>query len=145
MREILFRGKSIKTGEWVYGDLYATGETPMIVKDGTTNDIDNFVVVDKDTIGQYTGFDDINNNKIFDNDICKFIIFHKNREEISTGQVFYDECAWLITDEPKSVSKCKCYTDLGMFKGGWSGHVTPSSVIEVIGNIFVNPELLEVK
>lgn len=144
MEEILFRGKSIKTGEWVYGDLYATGEIPMIVKDGIASEWDNFIEVDKKTIGQYTGLDDINNNKIFKGDICKFVINHKHYEEISSGQVFYEDCGWRITDKPVSLEKSMCSIDLGLFVDGWSGEKSPSSVIGVIGNVWDNPKLLEV-
>lgn len=60
MREILFRGKRIDNGEWVYG--YLQQEDKI-----------NLYYVKKETIGQFTGLLDKNGNKIFEGDIllCK--------------------------------------------------------------------------
>lgn len=144
MKGIIFRGKSIDTGEWVYGDVYATSETPMIIRNGIASEWDNFIAVDKDTIGQYVGLNDIKDNKIFRGDICKFIINHGYIEEISSGQIFYEDCGWSITNKATSLENSMCSIGLGSFVNGWSGEKSPPSVIEVIGNVWDNPELLEV-
>ena len=65
MREILYKGKSIKTGQWIHGYFFKTGEQCYILW-GTKNDIPNMIEVDPKTVCQYTGKNDKNGNKIFD-------------------------------------------------------------------------------
>jgi len=67
MRNIKLRGKSIKLGEWIYGNSFCSPEdegvlsdNPLIKKDGV------WVEVDKDTLSTYIGINDtLNNNKIY--------------------------------------------------------------------------------
>lgn len=69
MREILFRAKRIDTGEWVYGYLVKRPSTiqmpgysgPWYIKvpPKTPEDDGGMYNVDPDTVGQYTGLDDI--------------------------------------------------------------------------------------
>ena len=71
MRQIIFRGKRIDNGEWVYG-WYA----PLVCNDKTVipnikdyNGSDWKVI--PETVGQFTGRYDKSNNKIFGGDIVK--------------------------------------------------------------------------
>ena len=121
MREILFRGKRKDNGEWSYGSLqcfkgYSIFDT--IWK--------NFVVVNSKTVGQYTGLKDKNGMRIFEGDIVKTVE--------GPFKVVCEHGAFWLYDE------LLLSNDHLDFLGSYI-----SSAIEVIGNIYDNPELLEVK
>ena len=71
MREILFRGKRVDNGEWVYGDIIHRRyykNTDVVVIRTEDSGFDNYsdYEVDPDTVGQYTGITDKNGRKIFE-------------------------------------------------------------------------------
>lgn len=126
MREILFRGKRTDNGEWVYG-------TPILYPDGNVVMCRSFKRnhnVSSKTVGQYTGMTDKNGRKIFEGDIVEgnseyFTYTHPY------GKVVYDGGQYLISfDDVLEDIECL---------GAWANDV------EIIGNIYDNPELLEVK
>ena len=148
MREILFKAKRIDNGEWVEG---------CIVIDQSRLDrfkyriqpIESGVLyahpIDPDTLCQYTGLTDKNGKKIWENDILRYSYdydgspFLKDGEEIKyrAGAVFWSEWrgSWAVCG--RGNKKC---TNNDVFKYNRNPNRT-----EVIGNIFDNPELLEVE
>ena len=76
-REILFRGARMEYGKFVYGSLVfvkendkSENELPHIVISYGPDTFDWFEV-DPETVGQYTGIDDREGEKIFEGDIFK--------------------------------------------------------------------------
>lgn len=134
MREILFRGKQMDDNEWIYGgalhqtDCYGMKVDRWFIIDGTeTNDYDIGypIRVIPETIGQYTGLTDKNGKKIFEGDIVRY-----NGEK------------HIVVFETRGGT--------GYF-GIKIGHIEtwgfcpsiPANLMEVIGNINDNPELVE--
>lgn len=126
MREILFRGKRIDNGKWVQGYLYRLSEklNPFIMLKNAKGES---YEVDAKTVGQYTGLTDKNGTKIFEGDICNF----SNRSDIDNyGVVVYD------------ADETEFGIDYGSTYLGLGRHYH-SRDIEVIGNIYDNPELMK--
>lgn len=142
MREILFRGKRIKDGMWIYGyplvddaDCSAKAEGKCCcLHDGSNAYINRWIddfheyeseEVFRETIGQYTGLTDKNGVKIFEGDILrnnggeKFVVVYSGKwvrfvaQETENGLTY----EWSMWDANK--------------------------VAEVIGNIHDNPEMLK--
>lgn len=120
----LFRAKRMDNGEWTYGYLYGIWERKYILW-GMTNNVPDMTEVEPSTICQCTGL-----KKLFEKDIVKRTDIHKVGEP-SIGIVEYDveNTAFVIhwIDKEK-------YSPMYPWK----------DKIKVIGNIFDNPELLEV-
>lgn len=70
-REILFRGKRKDNNKWVYGSLICDVFNKWYIHPNNCSFAISYYEVIPETIGQYTGFDDINNKKIFEQDIIE--------------------------------------------------------------------------
>lgn len=122
MRDIEFRGKRTDNGEWVHGYVCRYGwtgkENTYIVPDYASALYS--LEVDPKTVGQYTGLKDKNGTKIFEGDIVML------RGDEEPYQVVFDESCFQIYDS----SVCYVMDNFYDYE------------MEVIGNIYDNPELL---
>ena len=135
--QILCRGKREVDGiwiEWLYSHKSFCGKSYPYIKRLT--DLENYGdwAIIPETVGRFTGFQDINNKEIFEGDICRVAIY-----DYATGQ-------------PVSVSYCVVVFDefkIGV-RHGVRGEVSTfkefvNTEFEVVGNIFDNPELIAAK
>lgn len=84
MRQIKFRGKDLKTGEWRYGDL-EIGRKTKIVRIHTYHEDGEYCqqyIVNENTVGQFTGLQDKNGREIYEGDILGFDALTKERLEV---------------------------------------------------------------
>lgn len=142
MREILFRGQERRKGEqirmdgtpvesiWVFGCVsHRDNDSNFSViypyRNPQQKEFDNRgILVYADTVGQYIGLTDKNGKKIFEGDIVEGYFDHK---KIRGTVVYGSDCSFYI--DQKSI--------LGI------GMNNAEDWVEVVGNIFDNPELLE--
>lgn len=147
MREILFRGKRIDNGEWVYGQyaylLNARTEDGEPIKHMIVDGTPFGQTVDPSTVGQYTGLTDKNGKKIFEGDILRFgkrhLLVWWNCEAFqwqAKTVAGYD----LI---PFDIQGDVYWTNIDL---GWIYSEIPTlgeMTTKVVGNIHDNPELME--
>jgi uncharacterized phage protein (TIGR01671 family) len=157
-REILFRGKRKDNDEWVYGDLIQIPNGRKFIvnnKFGACIDKDgNFINTEApfvcevfpETVGQFTGLCDKNGNKIFEGDILleeekEYSLEEYGEKVVGTHNIvaYWNEkaCGFWVrrTDKPKG----KIYVPEEPLCESFAEE------LKVVGNIYDNPELLEVE
>jgi len=128
MREILFKAKRVDNGVWVEGYYWYSEKQNKHFICGESKDYGyQCVEVLPETVSQYTGLTDKNGVKIFEGCICNC------REYECFGKIIYNE------------DDAGFYFDVMYEDGGFGEeHLYDyDDELEVIGNIFDNPELLE--
>lgn len=137
MREVKFRAKHGK--EWVYGDLHLIGCFPHIHTDTTRK-----YGINKETIGQYTGIKDEKEKEIYEGDIVDWTFFYTGgglqgavEKDITLRGVITWGTAGFVFEVWRNDFE----------NAGWYGiaslNFDPTSDIEIVGNIYDNPELVE--
>jgi uncharacterized phage protein (TIGR01671 family) len=137
MREDIgkYRGKRIDNGEWAKGQrLYdeITGKAWIVLSITESQQTEGglyvyCVEVDPETVGEYTGLPDKNGKEIFEGDIAEVT---SCMDEVYMAEVMFNHMEWELCD----------------VDGGISIHdqiIECKKMVEIIGNIHDNPELLK--
>ena len=127
----LYRAKRKDNGEWISGYLYGIWERKYILW-GMINDVPDMKEVDPSTICQCTGLKDKNGKLIWENDICRRVLLPTKRIKTNfrIAYVPYKCCLSAIDLDGSNITFL-------------SDYINNHYEVEVIGNIFDNPELLE--
>lgn len=144
-REIIFRGKSINKGKWLYRNI----QIPKPPYDEYFMwDNGRQTQIDANTIGQYTGLTDKIGNKIFEGDILRLTI--------PDGSTRHFVVEW--ANEDRTLKPLNGFQHDGnpiRISGwcfNWNGHrlyptvvdgVPDNERMEIVGNIHDNPDLLQ--
>jgi uncharacterized phage protein (TIGR01671 family) len=132
-RIIKFRGKDIKTGQFIFGDLETRPKEDFMVihqyhEDGSYK---SQVKVDPETVGQFTGLLDKNGREIYEGDLFRY-----------EGDLFsLDGTMIMVVYEPENGYYCLRMSDSEYFMLPLDRRFT--DYYEVISNIYDHPELLK--
>lgn len=130
----LCKAKRTDNGEWIIGGLVRygfAGREKYYIVPNYASDL-YALEIDPSTICWCTGLKDKNDKLIWENDIC-------DRKEQYPEIVEYRDGDWTLDYSYVShKERGACYCNLGFY-------AEERKCVEVIGNIFDNPELLEVQ
>lgn len=130
----LCKAKRTDNGEWIIGGLVRygfSGREKYYIVPNYASDL-YALKIDPSTICWCTGLKDKNGRLIWENDIC-------DRKEQYPEIVEYRDGDWTLDYSYVShKERGACYCNLGFY-------AEERKCVEVIGNIFDNPELLEVQ
>ncbi len=138
MRPIKFRGKRVDTDEWTFGSLVECHNGRMGIVSMTKYCEENGIeaLIDEvlpETVGQYTGLKDKNGKEIWEGDIVKAPLLDPIFGDVLSDAFDNVEIAF------NNGSFVVAY-----YKGRHNIYLQDlHSMVEVIGNIHDNPELLE--
>ena len=130
MREILFKAKGQTDDKWHIGFLANLYGGICIIREN-----EHEWICKPETICQYTGIKDKNGKLIFENDVVKATVRQNSLCQSSSYSDFYQ----ISYQEKYCYFYLKKKNNNLLFDGNFSYYLKN---IEVIGNIFDNPELM---
>lgn len=149
MRELKFRGFNKFKNKWTYG--YPCNKPNALItefrfdekldefvccNENCRQDIFRYEDIEEGTLGQFTGVRDKNKNEIYEGDIVKFAVFDLSFDSDENVEKF-----------EKRYEKDEVVFTNGRFiagvKYGSNESLALMQELEVVGNIYENPELLE--
>lgn len=145
MREILFRGKRLDNGEWVYGgygeSLYPSHACIVQTHNGGAV-LSGYECVEviASTVGQYTGLMDMNGKRIFEGDILKKLcpVFKLGQRSPAGYRMVVGSVEWSENESEPGHWVLKTRDELGN-----SAAIIFCDDFRVVGNVFDDPELLK--
>lgn len=148
-RIIKFRGKT-EGGEWIKGNLVCyredDGEDVTCIVGDKRNEVDacvEFTPVDPKTVGQFTALYDKNNRGIYEGDIVECVSWNEYFTNPATGEVMQPFRRKMYIDFRKGGFKMVEPMPEPMKDNEWD--IICNGDIEIIGNIYDNPELIHDK
>ena len=138
----LYRGKSKKTGKWYYGSYLKLNSSAARPEHFIVSNYSGIMIeVFPDTIGEFTGLLDKNNNKVFEGDLLQF------GDRILA--VYWDDerFQWMAKEAIEYPFREYPKEDWNYIELGWIAAEVACvgmMITPIIGNIYYNPEMYKV-
>lgn len=137
MREIKFRAQDYSC-KWQYGFVAKVNESSVIIPLKQEDSVAQYVI--SETIGQYTGLNDINGKEVYEGDIVIIDGEPNNRRVV----VYYEEAFNIATIEEYDYLQKGEHPYLNDYAhmtclNEWSN----TGLVRVLGNVHDDPELLD--
>ena len=133
MRKIEFRGKTIKSKKWIFGDLLQYAGGTQIWEDTEHGKFNAQVF--PETIGEFTGLCDRKGVEIFEGDVVRGCSEYFGNGSLNCRALVVYAGGQFMLSFGESVEECAVAEDVEAL-------ISWSAEVEIIGNVHDNPGLL---